>query len=119
MAGIVVALATLVSCLIMAIVQSELLTARLVRERVGVGAEAAVEVAVAPLARAVLGRADDAFEGEPGLFQCALLCGVLRVRGGLDSLHCRVLKQVGAEHRLRASRCPGRATPAAARCRSP
>src|SRR5580704_8279630 len=69
MAGIVVTLATLVSCLIMAIVQGELLTARLVREGVGVGvgvgAEAAVEVAVAPLARAVLGRADHAFEGEP------------------------------------------------------
>jgi hypothetical protein len=41
----------------------------LAREGVRVGAEAAVEVAVAPLARSVLGRADDAFEGEPGFFQ--------------------------------------------------
>ena len=65
-----------------------------------VRAQAAVEVAVAPLTRSELGRADDAFEGEPGFFQCTLLGDVLGVRGSLDSLNGRVLEQVGAEDRL-------------------
>lgn len=43
--------------------------ARLVREGVGVGAEAAVEAAVVPPPGAELGRADQAFEAEPGFAQ--------------------------------------------------
>src|SRR5260370_28689390 len=71
----------------------------LAHQGIGVGAKAAVEATVTPLARAELGGADDALQREPGLFQCALLGDVLRVRGCLDSLHGRVLEQVGPEHR--------------------
>src|SRR5207248_6621648 len=69
--------------------------------RGGVGAEAAVEVAVAPLASPELARSDHPFQSEAGLLQGLLLGRVLRMGTGLDAHRRRVVEQVVAEHRLR------------------
>src|SRR6185437_10899908 len=69
--------------------------------RRGVGAEQAVDHAVAPGAVAPAHGPGDALPGEPGLFQGPLLGGVAHVGAGPDPVHGGVREQVAGQQPLR------------------